>query len=416
MSQGPDVSPIGPDEAHSDGLDDVVRARLSSRAQLLRAGLLVALVLTVAIGLVWRSGGGFGVGVTIGPHNSTTTRSSTVLVASNVSYGAVTVNGQKQRGPLPVVINLQSGKNTVRFDATPFAPVSCVVVWPQAITSADTPQCALATLSPSRNVSVRGKTMLVGGEITFSLGGSSLSPTECAAALDAIVTSLSSLALTTIVPTGQHIATGDSSQEQVPFDRSAPDGLYARLTPQVESYAGGACNRLIPGAAQPSAQNATALTSFWNVFVPITEDLFFVGQEGANLKPSTSTVGVIQVNLAVPSSGIFGWRVAVVSPTLDRQIEENLCVSGSQVLAAVYHLTYPNGNGYNFNSHASSQAAQGIEGCLLDLDVAADNWEAKATYLWRFGVLMATDKDSHNLLPMLPIASPAELASVPQDR
>jgi hypothetical protein len=417
MSQRPDTHADSTgnslDSTYADGLDDVVHPRLSRRSRLLRAGLLVALVLAVATGLVWRSVGG-GTSANTTSHDST--RQSGVLIASNINAGIVTVNGQKQSGAPPVIVQLRSGKNTITFDAFPFAPASCVVVWPEATTSAEGSTCSLSTLRPSENVVVGGKPMAVGNEITFSIGGASLSPTECAHVLDAIVTSLNSLGLTTIVPAGQHIATGNVSQEQVPFDLSAPTGLYARLTPHVEDYADRRCDRLFAGAPQLSKPGAAGPTGIWNVFVPVTEDLSFVGLDGVYLGPSAATEGIVQMNLVVPSSDIVGWHLAVVAPTLDRQIEENLCESGSQVLAAIYHLTYSKENQANFSSHSSSRGSHGIEGCWLELDVAADNWETKANYLWRFGVLMATDTASHNLLPMLPIASAAELATVPLDR
>jgi hypothetical protein len=411
MSQSPDAfsaNPDGPpDEVHMDGLDDLVRPRLSRRARRSRAGLLLALVLAVAGGLVWRSAA---TEASANAPQDGSTRQASVLVTSNLSYGTVTVNGQKQSGSLPLIIQLRPGTNLVTLDATPFAPAPCLVNWPEGSTSVDTPQCGAGALSPSENVVVRGKLLTVAGKVNFSIDGASLPPAACMRALDAIARSLAALALITAVPAGQHIATGESSAAGVPFNRSAPAGLRARLASRVEDYADRRCDRLFADGSAFSGRDTAGSGRTWFVVVPIVEKLSFIGPAGKPAGLPIPSEGTIQVYLVVPSNSSSDWQLATVTPPLPTQIAANLCGGGSQVLAAVYHLTFPSVNGYSL----SDLSAYSIEGCLLELSASADNWGTRAIYLWRFGVLMATDAASHNLLPMLPMASAAELAAVPK--
>src|SRR6185312_12764957 len=101
MSQRPDAhadsTENAPDSTYADGLDAVVHPHLSRRNRLLREGMLLALVLVVAAGLVWRV---TEAGVrTSSAELKTPTLSpvvATALITSNVNFGVVTVNGQKQ--------------------------------------------------------------------------------------------------------------------------------------------------------------------------------------------------------------------------------------------------------------------------------------------------------------------------------
>jgi hypothetical protein len=366
------------------------------------------LVLAVAAGLVWRAAGaGASASANANAPQDGSARLASVLVTSNVSYGTVSVNGQTRSGPLPVIIQLRLGTNLVTLNAAPFAPAPCLVNWPEASTNLDTPQCGADALSPSENVVVRGKLLTVGGRVNFSIGGTSLPPSECMRALDAIANSLATLALTAVVPAGQHIATGESSAAGVPVNRSAPAGLRARLTPRVEDYADRRCDRLFAYDAALPGTDTARLGRIWFVVVPVIQDLSFIGPDGKPAELSVPSEGTIQVYLVVPSNSSSDWQLAAVTSPLATQIAANLCTGGSQVLADVYHLAFPDVSGYSLRDLSTYS----IEGCLLELSASADNWGTRVTYLWRFGVLMATDTASHNLLPMLPMASATELAA-----
>jgi hypothetical protein len=51
----------------------------------------------------------------------------------------------------------------------------------------------------------------------------------------------------------------------------------------------------------------------------------------------------------------------------------------------------------------------GVEGCALDL---LQNQLVIGRFLWRFGVLLATNDQAHKALPALPVAPPDEIAAV----
>ncbi len=77
------------------------------------------------------------------------------------------------------------------------------------------------------------------------------------------------------------------------------------------------------------------------------------------------------------------------------------------MLTNVFSLAHP-----TVSWGIGSSSDGGLEGCQLELDTIANGVETDRSYLWRFGVLLATDTAAHQLLPMLPIASAAELAAV----
>src|SRR5260370_18531125 len=53
-----------------------------------------------------------------------------VLVLSNVSYGALTLNGAPLARPPPVLVTFRRGVNTLTQTAPPFRPITCQIQWP----------------------------------------------------------------------------------------------------------------------------------------------------------------------------------------------------------------------------------------------------------------------------------------------
>jgi hypothetical protein len=57
-----------------------------------------------------------------------------------------------------------------------------------------------------------------------------------------------------------------------------------------------------------------------------------------------------------------------------------------------------------------SSAGQGPQGCKLG--VVNQGATIEATFIFRFGVLLAADDGAHKLIPSLPIAPPSEIAAI----
>jgi hypothetical protein len=74
-------------------LNELVRPRLTRRARLLRGGALAALVLAVAVGIVWNVNGHTGSTPPVA-----TTELPVLLVTSSVTYGTLSLNGGANRG------------------------------------------------------------------------------------------------------------------------------------------------------------------------------------------------------------------------------------------------------------------------------------------------------------------------------
>ncbi len=410
MSLSPDEDSAGRkaltrDEPHGDGLDELLRSRLSRRAQLLRAGLLAALVALVAGGLLWRTVG-FGAHAPTAqvPIPTLPVAPAGLRIISNVGFGSVTVNGRNV-GALPAVAELRPGQNTVTLSAPPFRPRTCVITWPFGGTN--DLACAVNMLSEPQSVMARGQRIYLGGELAIQIAGVDLATERCAQALGNVQRTLDATVLATTVPAGQHIATGGVSAEGVPASRTAPTNLRARLTVHAQAFDGRPCTSLQYGGiaqpyyAVPSPERA------WAVNVPVLEQMAFVQADGKVIGHTAPIEGQVGLILDVPQVEGGDWRLVTIDPSLDNQIAGNLCSGGVKMLTNVFSLAHP-----TVSWGIGSSSDGGLEGCQLELDTIANGVETDRSYLWRFGVLLATDTAAHQLLPMLPIASAAELAAV----
>jgi hypothetical protein len=391
------------DEPRGDGLDELLRPRLSQRAQLLRAGLLVALIVVAAGGLLWRVAG-FG---QLAPSAPLATPPLSlappgVRILSNVGFGSVSVNGQSL-GTLPAVAELGPGQNTITLDAPPFRSHTCTITWPFG--GADDLACVVSTLSDPQPVTARGQRIILGGELDIQMVGADLDADQCARVLDLVGHALDATVLTTTVPAGQHIAARGESPEGIPASRIAPADLQARLTVQAQVFAGRPCTSLrYGGIAQPYYAVPPPRRS-WSANVPVLEQMTFVQADGLVIGQTSTMEGTAAVMLEVPDNGKAEWRLVTTDPPLSTQLTGNLCDRGVQTLSKAFSLTHPT-ESWGIGSTSDG----GLEGCQLDLDTIDGGVETDTHYLWRFGVLLAEDAAAHKVLPQLPIASSGDLA------
>lgn len=408
MSQPPDSIPPEPedsawDELRGDGLDDLVRARLTPRAQLLRALLLVALVAVVTGGLFWRSAG-FAAppSPTPGPIPTFPPGPPGVRILSNAGFGNVMVNGIWV-GNLPALAVLRPGANTITLTTPPFRSHTCTISWPFG--ESNDLACIVNPLSEPQNVVARGQHISLGGELDIEVVGADLTTTQCARVAGLVERALDTNTLTTLAPAGAHVATGRASSEGIPISRVVSSAAQARLQTQAQVFGGRPCTSLLYGGVAQPYYAVTNPARPWSINVPVLEQLTVVQTDGKILGQTPTMEGSIGVIIDAPENGDGEWRLVMTDPPLSSQLTGNLCAGGAQALSNVFNLTHP---GASWGVGPSSDS--GLNGCQLELDTYDGNAEVVTHYLWRFGVLLAQDQAAHNVLPQLPVASPGERA------
>lgn len=113
-----------------------------------------------------------------------------------------------------------------------------------------------------------------------------------------------------------------------------------------------------------------------------------------------------QILLSLTYDAATGWQIAP-QPSGQRLIDQLAriaCGTGAEMLQ-VQQARYLSGEGWN----VGILHQQGLAGCALSLE---QNNVDQGHFIWRFGVLLAADALAHSTLPMLPIASPDDLAAV----
>jgi hypothetical protein len=387
-------------------LDNLLRPRLSQRARLLRVGLLIALVVVVTGGLLWRVAR-FSLPTPTAqvPIPTFPLASSGVRILSNVGFGAVSVNG-RNLGTLPAVAQLRPGRNSIILDAPPFRAHTCTIMWPFG--GSDDLACVVSTLSGPQPVVTRGQRIMLGGELDIQMVGADLPVDQCARVLDLVGHALDATVLSTTVPAGQHIATGGVSPEGIPASKTMPTSLQARLRVQAQVFEGRPCTSLLYGGiAQPYYALSPPERS-WSANVPVLEQMTFIRADARVVGQTAAMEGTVAVMLDVPGNEGTEWRLVTTDPPLSTQLTGNLCAGGIQKLTQAFSLTHPTepwGIGPSRDG--------GLKGCRIELDtidIDRHQVEKKTNYLWRCGVLLAEDEAAHKVLPQLPVASAGELS------
>ncbi|HEV2236209.1 MAG TPA: hypothetical protein VGR57_06055, partial [Ktedonobacterales bacterium] len=303
-----------------------------------------------------------------------------VNIYSNVSFGAVTLNGKRLAGSPPLSVSaLAPGANTLTLDAPPFPKVTCAVY---ATGAPDDGSDAYRATGPCSVYGAGGRVNII-----VLLTGATLPPTVAARALSTLRVAVSQLPTEYAdVPVGEYYATGIDAHGAITYARATqPLGAhldYAPFTGRVT--AGGTARVAAPGAGAPCAELQCGGTTFtdlvgasaWLVSEPLLLRMRFQGQDGTLLGTLTLPGAVPQpFALAYRTDGT--WQTVNLSARFLQPLVDQ-CVTGASLLWTQLQAAHGSGNGGLLGSTSGS-----LVGCQITAAVAG---ASAGTFIWRFGV------------------------------
>jgi hypothetical protein len=390
-----------PGEAEPSGLEpEVSRSR---RKRVTQVGLVLAALLAVVI--IVQS--------VLSPANPTPNGQTTpqptpnvpmALIESNITFGTVTINGQRQRGKLPMLFAARNNTYRITIDAPPFSSQSCALTFIDG-TIENGGSCNYAA-GGLDTITANGVTAAPSFAILLNFNMNNL-PQDQQDQINTLLAQAVQDQQTTTVPTGSYIVTSFKAANTITSQRvttsvQATASLFASLNFWQQGNFG-CLDYACPAAISP-AELALLTGSVWAVAVPVALRWRFTTPDGQTLGGASFPATNTQEELLTYSRAA-GWSLApqaVAQPFSDPNVLSNTdCQTGTQVLQ---QQTQTATLGYNIFE------GQGIAGCkVMLLDQTGG---ANGSFIWRFGVLLAADSAAHKLLPHLPIAPQAEIDAV----
>jgi hypothetical protein len=400
----------------TDDLDVVLARRASPRRRLVQLGAIIVPIL-VAASLVLRGT------LPAATPSSTYVAVPTwtplpipITVTSNVSFGTLTLNGKPLAGPPPRDITLRPGNNIITLAAPPFSTQSCVVHGPlimsgsQAIFRSDS-TCQITTEGDAGGYPTHVYVMLM-------ISGDTLPP-DLRASAQALVARTLDIASpqTATVPVGDYYATGMSGKG-VPNARRATVPLTATLTQTfMDSAAIASATASYPF---PIECSSALCAGGYDPSQPLPSHAWLVDVQTVFRWYFTTPSGLLAGSLVLPApiprmvmliyNPDDGWQVAEPwpSPYDLSPGQPVLCQAGMDVLGQA--SSSQGGVNGDFGMRQPETTVDDMRGCALQ--IMSSNDTVLGTFIWRFGVLLAKDKDAHALLPSVPIAPSQEIAAV----
>jgi hypothetical protein len=371
-------------------LDSLLNRPPSWRKRLLYSGLVIA-ALVVALTALWRALPAASDGPLV-----------TSLLESNVSYGAVTVNGQTQSAPPPLRIMLHTNTaNTITLNAPPFFSQTCHITTLKAL---DNPDHCLLSLGQLDAMQVNNGSVRPDALISIAFTMNDLPPAARYEAFDAIDQAIITPQRTT-VPSGSYVVSSISPTQEITSQRAiVPLTASALFTTDVISspYESSLfCNMPICPWFLDPRQGSNSSGQFWSVIFSTSLRWYFTNASGETVGDVTLP-GTVSVQLLLSYHDATGWQISQqgVFGSEGEQLNRSVCTFGLAML------------GIQLAEQAQNiQIAhdRGIEGCELQ---AKTTQEKQGLFLWRFGVLLAADDGAHAMQPTLPIAPQEEIAAV----
>lgn len=405
-----------------DDLDTALARRAPLRWRLVR-GALIALALLIAVAVVARGLLALPGRPSLPPVAGV---AASTLIASNISYGTVTVNGVRLGDTLPVMATLTAGSNFIKLDAPPFLPVSCVVTGLPV-----TPVVDPASVGRCSITFDRIDTALAHTVVNVLLTGTDLPPDALANAERVVVDDLAQVALgTATVPPGQYYATGATepgaitSRKATEPLRAVPSIILAPANDDVfpsDALSAGAMTGSDPrttldrcadlGCALPVDAGYTVPPHGWLIGTALALDWRFTTATGQAVGEALYGLGTMAVPLVVSADGA-SWTLATDVHATNEPFVSSLdqCMLGVTVVTQL--LTQALGpRQVNVSERLASQSGTGPEGCAVMADVPSFT-DHPVTFIWRFGVVLAADSAAHAVLPNAPLAPQDEQRAV----
>ncbi len=330
-----------------------------------------------------------------------------LLITSNVNYGLLTINGQRQQVKLPFLFQAQNIAYTITLEPAPLRARSCRFSFTNGgLNAAPGDSCFIGQASyqlPNGTPAPAGRSFAL--EIDFTADDL---PPGHADQIAALLSEQSVTAQTIAAPAGSYYATGITPDGVVSSQRAATDlqGTAIRA-PDLDS-AQRSCGQRICSTSMDWSTLSQLSGQVWAISLPEALRWQFATLSG-NIVSDVSypTVDVSQVFLTYTAA--TGWRVEpeAITPTLTPpdQVGNLNCVTGTTLAQQlIYHL-YP-----QLIFSLETQHYQQVAGCEM---VPRDSsGTAHGKLIWRFGVLLAGDESAQAMLPDLPLAPPEEIAAL----
>lgn len=343
---------------------------------------------------------------------------NTLLVLSNVNYGAVTINSKKQPWPLPLMMPIHGNTSDadITLNAPPFRAISCHV--------------HLDVVSLSINVSATDRNcyaLPVSNIVPLALNDIVntpvfrlfifLTPDDLPADQQNQVTDLLVQALTTqqdvTVPVDSYFATGFQAPTITSQHASTPLRATASLALVISHDQGTASSCVSFICARPiePVTVVPATGQQWSIQAGVTLRWSFSGASGAVVSDvpfwgnAFSDPVENNMSLFLSRNAAGDWTISQNAPVshVSYQLQGTFCFIGASILQQT------------LTSDASASIVtindRGVQGCELQAFV---NGVSQGIFLWRFGVLLAADVKAHAIYPHLPVAPPEEIAAVEQ--
>ena len=327
-------------------------------------------------------------------------------IVSNVNFGGLTINGKEQPNPLPSTIRLH-GKTpyTITLKAPPFRPLSCLFPPPKPATPSDGVIGYINSFTPC--VAGTGFTLLQQNvtnlEMLFTLNDL---PRDQQQQITTLILQDVAAQQTITVPAQSSVVTGLTSDGLITTVRF-PEQLQASavLVPSWQnSQEGGSCQGFICTDSGGFILDGSMNGQFWEVTTPV-ELRLRITQAGGRVVSDVAFPVASMLTLFLSYTASRGWQLGLLSNgQLSQALTQVVCPTGAQICRnEAQHFT---GQPYWV---ANTLHDHGLAGCLLSVQL---NSQDQGHFVWRFGSLLAADAKAHRTLPMLAIASPADLAAV----
>ena len=402
MSQPPDEPlPTPPGQDDQEGLplvdlDTLLTRPPSRRKRVVQISLLLAALVVVVVE--------FGHDALPKPHPGPpvhlqpTPLPRALSILSNVNYGTLTINGQPQPSLLPLVVTLRGQPPyTITLEAPPFRPLSCPFPPPSSLPPENFTPCLTGSEFTLEQQNVTTLQML------FTPADLPLDQQQ---QITALIPQTVTAQQTITAPAQSFIVTGLPPDGTITTERlSEPLSASVFLVPiRQDSQAGPFCQGFICTDAGGFLPNRSPPSQFWEVTTWVALRWRFTSANGQLVSDVTFPVPTT-LTLFLSYVPATGWQVELLSSVqLSQHLTQLVCTTGMQMLAG--ELAGPLGNqGWDLTVLHD----QGVQGCELE---AAQQGSDEGQFVWRFGVLLAADAQAHSILPLLPIASSAEVAAV----
>lgn len=380
------------DEQEPVPMEDMTKEHLFSqsvRSQLPHHMMRIYLAATTLVGLLCIGG--------VIVHSLSNTRSlsskpatykAQVLLASQYNPATGILNGVPLAGSLPLLVTPPNGENILTIIASPFAPHICHFQWSALgyATSQGDPSCLIVSTSIES-----GSTSTISQSLVFLPSLQDLSPAQLAQLHQVIAASLPEISLT--IPIGSYYITGIDTQGNIMSQRAhQPLQAKVEVVPEMSAIKSKSYDRNI---LTPNNQ--------WPIDVSV-EHHWQIQDNQANTFSDVSITSGVEADITIQMS-----PTGILSATIGNlSYFQSLCSDAQQsIIQAMIASKGP--------ASLSRQTIQdrGLEGC--ELAVIPDPNNGSASYLYRFGVLLAVNTFAQKLTPAIPLAPLAEVAAIEQN-